>query len=33
MGHAAALSWMLFLLISLVSALYWIFLRRRGGYA
>jgi ABC-type sugar transport system permease subunit len=33
MGDAAALSWMLFLLISLVSALYWRFFSRRGSYA
>ena len=33
MGEAAALSWMLFLLILLVSAAYWRFFGRRDGYA
>ena len=33
MGAAAALSWMLFLLILLVSAAYWRFFSRRDGYA
>ena len=33
MGHAAALSWILFVIIFLVSAAYWRFLGRRTGYA
>ena len=33
MGHAAALSWILFLLIAMVSALYWRSLKKRGAYA
>ncbi|HTY58047.1 MAG TPA: sugar ABC transporter permease [Bacteroidota bacterium] len=33
MGHAAALSWILFLLIAMVSALYWRSLKNRGAYA
>ncbi len=31
MGHAAALSWILFFLIALVSAAYWALLARRGS--
>jgi ABC-type sugar transport system permease subunit len=33
MGHAAALSWILFLLIFLVSTAYWKYFSRRGEYA
>ena len=33
MGHAAALSWILFLLICIVSAAYWKYFSRRGEYA
>lgn len=33
MGYASALSWVLFLIIALVSGIYWKFLGRRGEYA
>jgi multiple sugar transport system permease protein len=33
MGYASALSWILFLLIFILSAFYWKYLRRKAEYA